>query len=346
MSAVSWSGAAWAVDPVAVTTLSAEQQEAERFFVRWLSAYEERAAVRSAARSALLTGETAEEKVAAVTEFLDTGYTAAMDRAQTSLDRQITYAQRMVATHPARTYPRVNAAGRRALAGSEVELDEFARTGYAVALAFDRQGIADDKLRADLVKQDDRDFVALLRDNDPGAQVQAWALRALASGTDADVAEFLNYGWASAAGLDTQTYRRQCAEADKAFLLKSRELVAAAQTAEQKALGAAGEAKEQLRAAAARDWADVAAHTSKPRVAWAEAEQVALQQAETWLQIALRAAGTTSPNWQNIAGTAQSTRDQWLTAQQTAAEQAASWAVLYQRALEAEAALLTPTSLV
>ncbi|MFD1369242.1 hypothetical protein [Actinoplanes sichuanensis] len=343
MSAVSWAGAAWAADPVVVTTLSAEQQEAERFFVRWLSAYEERAAVRSAARSALLTGETAEEKIAAVTEFLDIGYTAAMERAQATLDRQTTYARRMVATHPARTYPRVNAAGQRALAGSEVELDEFARTGYVVALELDRKGIADDKLRADLVKQDDRNFVAFLRDNDPGAQVQAWARRVV---TDDDVAEFLNYGWASAAALDTQTYRRQCADADKAWLLKSRELVAAAQTAEQKALGAAGEAKEQLRAAAARDWADVAAHTSKPRVAWAEAEQVALQQAETWLQISIQAAGTTSPNWQNIAGTAQGTRDQWLTAQQTAAEQAASWAVLYQRALAAEAALLTPTSLV
>ncbi|WP_430792041.1 hypothetical protein [Actinoplanes sp. G11-F43] len=341
-SAVAWAGAARAAEPSAVTALTAEQEEAERLFVRWLSAYEERLAVRSAARSALLTGDTPEEKATAVTTFLISGYPAAMDRAEQNLARQTTYARRMVTTHPARTYPQVNAAGRRALTGTELELDEFARTGYAVALDLDRKGIADDKLRADLVRQDDRDYVTHLRDNDPGAQVRAWAARAVAPGaTDADVAEFLSYGWASAAGLDTQTYRRQCADADKAWLLTSRRLVADAQTAEQKARDAAAEAKEQLIAAAARDWAAVAAHTTQPRVAWADAEQVALRQAETWLQISIAAGTATSPNWQNVAGTAQGTREQWLTAQQTAAEQAASWIALYQRALEAEAALLT-----
>jgi hypothetical protein len=323
-------GRAWAAsDPV-----SPEQAEAERFFVRWLSTNDPRATVRSAARGALLSGT--------VTQFLDSGYAAAMLRAEQTLARNVSYTERMVATHLEQYYPWVNAAGRRALVGTEAELEEFVRTGYAAALERDRKGLADDKLRADLVKQTDRGYVAILRDNDPGAQVRAWAGRAVAPGTtDTDVAEFLNYGWVSAAGLDMQTFRRQCANADTQWLVESRRLVTGAEAAEKAARGAADEAREQLRAAAARAWATAGAQTGPARVAWAEAEQVALRQAETWLQISVAAAGAASPHWQTIAGTAQGTREQWLAEQQNAMRLAASWEALYQRAIKAEAALLT-----
>jgi hypothetical protein len=312
-----------------------EQAEAERFFVRWLSTNSERAAVRSAARAALSSGGAAE-----ITAFLDTGYAAAVARSEQTVARQLAYAQRMVATHSIQYYPRVNAAGRRALTGTDVELNEFVTVGYAVALELDRQGIADDKLRADLVEQADRAFVVSLRDNDPGPQVRAWAARAVAPGTtDADLAEFLNYGWVSAAGLDLQSYRRRVADADQQWLVQSRRLVTEAQAAESAARGAAAEAQAQLRAAAARAWGEAGVQTSPARVAWADAEQVALRQAEVWLQVSIAAAGATSPHWQTIADSALGTREQWLAEQRHAAEQASVWNALYRQAIEAEAAL-------
>ncbi|WP_328461679.1 hypothetical protein OHA21_33250 [Actinoplanes sp. NBC_00393] len=334
LAAVPYAGPAWAAEPLT------ELEEAERFFVRWLSVHDERALVRSAARAALAPGD-----VASITNFLaiEGGYDKAMERAATTLARHISYTQRMVNTHPVQYYPWVNNAGRRALIGSEAELAYFVNTGYQENLARDKQGIADDKLRADLVKQADRDYVIFLSENDPGDQVRAWAGRAVAEGTtDKDVAEFLNYGWVSASKLDTQTFRRQCADADKAWLVTSRGLVKAAEDAELKARNAADEAKAQLRAAAAREWALVGAQTSAPRVAWANAEQVALQQAEVWLQISIAAASATSPHWQTIAGTSLGTREEWLKEQQAAAEQAASWLALFDKAVKAEAALLDP----
>ncbi|WP_052720469.1 hypothetical protein [Actinoplanes rectilineatus] len=323
----------------AATDLMSEQEEAERVFVRWVSANDPRPAVRSAARSALLSSSGA----TAITTFLLTGYDTAITRAEQTRTRQYDYTERMVATHAAQYYPRVNAAGRRALVGTDAELAEFATTGYTAALALDRQGIADDRHRADLIAGEDHAFVTGLSEDDPGPQVRAWAGRAVAPGTTAaDVAEFLSYGWVSAAGLDLQTHRRQAADADRQWLSQTRRLVVEAQAAEQAAREAAAEAQAQARAAAARAWNVVGTQTGSPRVAWADAEQVALRQAESWLQIAAVAAAATSPNWLNIAGTAAGTRDEWLAEQQNAAAQAATWAALYQQALAAEAALTDP----
>jgi len=326
----------------ALTAMSPEQLEAERFFVQWLSINDPYEAVRSAARSVLSSRAGA----TAVMDFLESGYLAATAYAERMLARNVAYTQRMVATHRVEYYPRVNAAGRRALqAGTEAELKQFVSTGFNAARELDRQGIADDKLRADLVEGDDRAFVVLLSDRDPGAQVRAWAGRAVAPGTTAsDVAEFLNYGWVSAASLDMQTFHRQCADADRQWLVTSHDLVLAAEKAEAEARGTAGEAKQQLLAAAARAWVAVGAQTGPGRVAWAEAEQVALRQADTWLRISTTAAAAVSPHWQTIAGTAAGTREQWLAEQRHAAGRVAAWNALLERAHRAEAALSAPPS--
>jgi hypothetical protein len=314
---------------------------ADRMFVQWLSVEDPRLAVRSAARSALLssTGD------AAIATFLNTGYDAAIVRAEQTRTRNVDFTTRMVATHPAQYYPRVNAAGNRALAGTDAQLDEFVRTGYAAALELDRSDIDDDNEQAAEIRQEDRDFVVRLSVDDPGAQVRAWAVRAVAPGTtDADVVEFFQYGWVSASGLDMQKHRTRIADEDRRWRVQSRRLVAEAEAAEKAARETAGEAQVQARAAAARAWAAVGAQTGPARVAWADAEQVALHQADTWLAVSQAAGTATSSNWLAIAGAAPATRTEWLTEQENAAAQAASWIALYQQALAAETAMSTPAA--
>ena len=339
LSAVMINTPALAAGLPAVTALSlalASQIEEDRFFVRWLSTNDPQPAVRSAARAALASDAT-------VVTFLATGYEAALLRAEQTRQRQTAYTQRTVASHAPQYYPRVHAAGLRALSGSYDELNTFVLTGYAAALELDRRDIADDRNRADLVRQDDRTLVAGLRDNDPGAQVRAWAGRAVAPGaSDADVAEFLSYGWVSASGLDLQTHRRQLADAELAWRSAIRGLVVDAQEAERKAREAADEARELARETAARAWARVGTETGPARVAWADAEQVALRQADIWQQVSVTAAGASSPNWLNIAGSAQGTREQWLAELQNAAAQASSWNALHRSALLAETEMRSP----
>jgi hypothetical protein len=340
MSVVAVPAASWAaVSPIASVTAADEWDpaEADRLFVQWLSVNEPRIAVRSAARSALPGGP------AAIAAFLATGWDAAIARAEQTRTRNVDFTTRMINTHPAQFYPRVNAAGRRALAGTEAELADFVAKGYAKALELDRKDIDDDKDQAEAIRQDDRNYVTLLSTEDPGDQVRAWAARAVAPGTtDADVVEFFRYGWVSASGLDMQTYRTRLADEDRRWHLKSRELVLAAQKAEHDARETAGEAKKQMMEAAARAWGLVGAQTGPARVAWADAEQVALRQAETWLLVSQAAASSTSTNWLTIAASSQNARADWLAEQENAAAQAASWMALYRQAMAAEAALLEP----
>jgi hypothetical protein len=336
-------GPAWAVGTSGSAVLNVtvfDQAAADRMFVQWLSVEDPRPAVRSAARSALLSS-----KGDAIADFLNAGYDAAIDRADQARTRNVGFTTRMIATHPAQFYPRVNAAGRRALAGTDAQLDEFVRIGYAAALERDRRDIDDDNGHAAEVRQEDRAFVTRLSTGDPGVQVRAWAGRAVAAGTtDADVVEFFRYGWVSASGLDMQTHRARIADADRRWRVQSHRLVAEARAAELAARDTAGEAQVQARAAAARAWAAAGAQTGPARVAWADAERVALRQADAWLAVSQAAGTATSSNWAAIAGAAPATRAQWLSEQQNAAAQAASWTALYQQALAAEAAMSTPVS--
>jgi hypothetical protein len=334
-------GAAWAGPPVTVMAVQADWDPAaaDRMFVQWLSVEDPRPAVRSAARGALLSSA----GDAAIADFLIAGWDGAIARAAQARTRNVDFTTRMVNTHPAQFYPRVNAAGRRALAGTDAQLDEFVRTGYAKALEFDRKDIDDDRAQAGQVRQEDRAFVTRLSTDDPGAQVRAWAGRAVAPGTtDADIAEFFGYGWVSASGLDMQTFHTRIADEDRRWRVDSRRLFAEAEAAEKAARETAGEAQAQMRAAAARAWGAVSAQTGPARVAWADAEQVALRQADNWLLISQAAGTATSTNWSTIAAAAQGTRADWLTEQQNAATQASSWTALYQQALLAEAAMNRP----
>ncbi|GAB2614397.1 hypothetical protein Aab01nite_70970 [Paractinoplanes abujensis] len=342
MSVVAVPAASQAAVPPLSAVLAADewdQAEADKLFVQWLSVNEPRLAVRSAARGALQGG------AEAIATFLITGWDAAILRAEQLRTRNLDFTKRMIRTHPLQYYPRVNAAGQRALVGTDEELAEFVNSGYAKALELDRKDIDDDEDQAEAIRQSDRDYVTLLSTEDPGAQVRAWAGRAVAPGTtDADVVEFFRYGWVSASGLDMQTFRTRLADEDRRWHLKSRQLVIDAQAAEKAARETAGEAQAQMREAAARAWALVGAQTGPARVAWADAEQVALRQADTWLLVSQAAGTSTSANWLTIAAASQDARADWETERANASAQAASWLTLYRQALAAEAALLEPVA--
>jgi hypothetical protein len=175
-------GAAWAAGaPMTVVDVDGGSDEAasDRFFVEWLSIEDPRSEVRSAARIALESND-----AAVITEFLNVGWDAAIALAAQNRARYRDFATRMVDTHSAESYPRVNAAGLRALAGTAEQLEEFALTGYAKALERDLKDLKDDEDQAAKILQENRDYVTKLSLDDPGAEVRAWAdRRALAAET-------------------------------------------------------------------------------------------------------------------------------------------------------------------
>lgn len=322
---------------------ASDQAAADWMFVKWLSVEEPRPAVRSAARGALLS-----DASDAITAFIASGYPDAIDRAETARQRNVDFTTRMVGTHAPEYYPRVNAAGRWALAaGNDQQLANFVATDYKAALARDLADLEHDGEQAAAIRLQDRVFVTRLHDEDPGEQVQAWAGRAVADGTtDADVVEFLRYGWVSASGLDRQKYRSRLADQDQHWRALMSRLLPAAEAAEKAARETAGEAQAQAqaRAVAARAWGEVSAEAGPARTAWAAAEQVALRQADTWLAVQQAAATANSSNWLEIAGSAQGTQAAWAAERENAALQASSWTALYQQALAAEAAMTDPTA--
>lgn len=321
---------------VAAMSSAVDRAAEDREFVRWIAMADWRAPVQTAARLALRAGDTG------IAEFLATGFDNAIARANELRARNVSFTERMLATHQKRFYPNVHAAGDRALAGTDDQLAAFVATGFAAAKEADRRGQQADADAAAKIVQDDRDFVTRLRDNDPGAQVRAAAGRALTSGDAADVAEFLLHRWVSAATLDLQMYRARCADQDAAWRTTINGLIEDAQAAEAAARGTAGEAGVQARAAAARAWATVGQQTGPARVAWAQAQQVAEHQAATWQQVAQAAGAAESTNWNAIAGTALGTREQWLAEKAHAALQAVYWQKLYNDAVAAELVLTAP----
>jgi hypothetical protein len=293
-----------------------------------------RSSVRAAAWGALVSNDVE----AAVARFVATGFDFAKRRAAQSDARNTDFARRVLATHTAEFAPEVHAAARFALDSRHAaDRETFARTGYAAAKARDRQAREATGAQAAALEQFDRDFVALLRDNDPGEQVRAAATYALRpAATDADLVEFFAHDWTNAAALDRDAFRIEVTDEDMRWRAGVARLVTAAQTAEAAALATAGEAAEQARAAAVRAWGDVAAQTGPPRVVWAQAQQVAEEQAANWHRVAAAAGAATGLNWNVVLGTAGVTAESWAAERDQAAEQAAYWSGLLAEALAGE----------
>ncbi|MEV4350535.1 hypothetical protein AB0J83_39265 [Actinoplanes sp. NPDC049596] len=331
---------AWAAGPAwgAVTTTSFDQAEEDRIYVRWLAGYETRSLVRTAAWNAL----TSSNVPATVDRFLyGGGMDYAITRSRQLAARNADFARRILATHTVQFSPEVHAAAEYALLKGGTILEGFVRTGYAAAKERDRVAREADGAQEAALLQTDRDFVAHLRDTDPGPQVQAAAGYALRVGaTDADIVEFYAYDWAAAAAVDLETQQLQCANSDLVWRARVKTLRAEAVAAQQAAEQAAGEAREQARAAAARAWHALGEQAVPAKSTWDTAAEVAERQAANWQQVALAAAAAAeNPNWDAIALGAQTNQEQWDAARVTAAKQAAYWAALYQEALAGELAM-------
>jgi hypothetical protein len=315
--------------PAAASTVTA----ADRAYVRLLARVDPRSTVKATAWAALISSNVD----AAVTRFFASDYDYAVRRAAAAKVRNADFARRVLETHTAEFAPEVHAAAEAAYYGNATDQEYFARTGYDAAKERDRQAREAGGAQAAALAQADRDFVALLRDHDPGEQVRAAAAFALRpAATDADLVDFFAHDWVGGAALDLEAFRIRCADADVRRRAQAARLVADARAAEQAARDTAGEAADQARAAAARAWATVGEQTGPARVAWAQAQQHAEAQAANWQQVAQAAGSATGINWQAVAGTAGATAETWAAERQNAADQAAYWEGLYAEALAGE----------
>lgn len=279
---------------------------------------------------------------AAVNEFVETGLWDAVRRADEVEAWNADFVRRVLATFTAEYSPEVHAAALHAVNGADSDRETFVRTGFAAAQERDRQARAAEGSQAAALVAEDRAFVRGLAENDPGPQVRvaaAWATRTGA--TDDDLVAFFADGWAHAAVLDLESHRRQEMESDARWRATARRLVTDAQEAERAALEAAEEVREQARAMAAMAWRAAADQTTAPRGAWAEAEQVALRQAENWRAVAAAAAAASGPNWDAIAGPAARNGSAWTAERDWAADQARMWNALLTQALEGEQRMST-----
>ncbi|GLY99908.1 hypothetical protein [Actinoplanes sp. NBRC 103695] len=293
--------------------------------------YDSRSSVVAAAYGALVSTNVD----AAVARFIARDFAFAKLRAGLNEARNTDFCRRVLATHTVEFAPEVHAAAQYALNSQyPADREAFARTGYAQAKARDRQFREATGEQAAALEQFDRDFVARLRDTDPGEQVRASAAYALRpAATDADLVEFFAHDWADSADLDLVAFRIRVTDEDMRWRAKVAGLLAAAQAAEQAALESADEAD---RATAAHAWAQLTTQTGTPRVVWADAQRVAEEQAAAWHRVVQAAGSTTGVNWQVITGSAGATAESWAFEREQAAEQAAYWIDLYAQALAGE----------
>jgi hypothetical protein len=310
-----------------------------REFVRLVAGSHPQELVRADAWMALIS----EEGDAAVDAFVDIGLWDAVERADAVDEQHADFARRVLATFTREFSPEVHAAAQHAVNGGDSDRAEFVQTGFAAAQDRDRRVRAAEGSLAQALVAEDRAFVRNLAASDPGAQVRAAAVWATRTGaTDDDLVAFFADGWTHAAVLDLETHRRQEIESDARWRATVRRLLTDAEEAERAALDAAEEFREQARAAAARAWRAAGESTSPARSAWADAEQIALQQAANWRAVAAAAAAASSPNWNAIAGVAAGTQSSWTAEREWAADQARAWNALLAKAIEGETRMTTP----
>ncbi|WP_433789589.1 hypothetical protein [Actinoplanes sp. CA-252034] len=311
------------------------QAEAERMFVRWLSTQDPRAMIRSRARVAILSDQ------AARTTFLTETYTRVLPDIAATRARQTEYATRMVRTHLAIYHPWVNATGLRALDGAEARIAEFSSTGYSAAAAKDRDKVPFDTGAGGVVPED-RTFVAELAVSALSPVARERAARAVTDGTDAAIAEFLLYRWAISAEVDIEVFRTDHVAAEFVRWTDVRDAVVAAESAEQLARDAVGDAAEPARAEAVRAWEAVGAQASPALAAWAAHQESTQVQIDDWQRTATTAATSTSPTWRLLKVDAPAVRKLWLAEQKNAAARTAWWTAVNEHALARVAALTTP----
>ncbi|WP_234324006.1 ALF repeat-containing protein [Streptomyces sp. NRRL S-481] len=274
---------------------------------------------------------------AAIAEWLAPGggYDAAKQRLRDARSRNRAFCERVVSTHPVAFSPEVRSAAERALKGTDADRAAFVKTGYAEARQRDRVMREADAERRLEVAEKDRAFVRAVADGDPGEQVRVAAQWALRSGsTDADVAEFFGYGWATGAALDVEAYRLRVADGEvrRQHLLSL--LVARAVAAEEALKSSVDAAK--ARAEAELAWRAVADHADGAQKAWLTEQEAARAQAESWQNIARLSKESADTIWEKITAPAEARRSDWASEQAEAALTAAFWNDMADRARDSE----------
>lgn len=318
-------------DPVAA--LKAAAAQSARDYVHGIAVSKLPAELRVSAWNALRSTRGDE----AIAEWMAPGggYAYAKQRLKDSRTQNRSFCERVVATHTAQFSPAVRAAAEKALKGSDADRAAFVKSGYAQAQKRDRESREADSQHRLEVAAADREFVAALARNAPGEQVRVaaqWALRPGA--TDADIAEFYGYGWATGGSLDLEAYRLHVSDAETARRAALSQLIAKAATAEEAVKGAADAAKARAEAEAA--WKAVSEHAGSAQQAWLAEQDAAAAQAENWRSIAAAAKESANGLWKGIGDPAEANRTSWAEEQAGAAVSAGFWKDMFERARDAE----------
>ncbi|MEV4918376.1 ALF repeat-containing protein [Streptomyces tirandamycinicus] len=274
---------------------------------------------------------------AAITEWLAPGggYDSAKQRLRDARLRNRAFCERVVSTHPVGFSPEVRTAAERALKGTDADRAAFVKSGYTEAQQRDRTvRDADAQHRLDVAERD-RAFVRMLAESEPGEQVRVaaqWALRA--GSTDADVAEFFGYGWATGAALDVEAYRLRVADAEVRRHHVLSLLIAQAVAAEDALRTAADAAK--ARAEAERAWKAVADHADSAHRAWLAEQETARVHAENWKNIARQSKESADSIWKHITLPAEARQADWAKEHSEAGMTAAFWKDMADRATDSE----------
>ncbi|WP_424188259.1 hypothetical protein ACOBQX_09565 [Actinokineospora sp. G85] len=314
---------------------SATERSDDWVWVRYLASAHPYSTVRTAAWSALVSGD----PDAAIEAFVESGYDYAVSRAQERGQRNLDFIRRVHQTTTSEYSPELHAEATRLLGagitGAEREL--FVRSGYEAAKTRDRahrQAVGEQE---NALLRRDWDFVRELVVADPGEQVRLSASLAVGDGATADdLVEFFAHGWATGARLDLEAFRLGHAHDTMRWRAAVVDLIANAEAAEQAALAAAGAAREQAKAAAAQAWRHLGDHTAPARSSWADAGEFALLQAGNWRSVLAAAQAAAGPNWTSVIAPAQESEVAWLAEREAAARQSAYWAALFQQAQAGE----------
>ncbi|MFH9133963.1 hypothetical protein [Streptomyces sp. NPDC017524] len=263
------------------------------------------------------------------------GYDLAKQRLRDTRTRNRLFCERVASTHTPEFSPQVNAAARNALRGTDPDRAAFVSTGYERAQQRDREVRAADTEHQQEVAAKERDFVRALAATDPGGEVRVTAQWAVRPGsTDADVAEFFGYGWATGATLDLEGHRLRIADGETrrhhALALLLRKAVAA----EEALKNAADAAKARAEAQAA--WRSVGDQAGAAHRSWLDEQADSAAQAEHWAAVAAAAAAEADGIWKNIAGPAGVNQRSWAQEGVAAAGAAAYWQDMLERAEESE----------
>ncbi|WP_410652741.1 hypothetical protein [Amycolatopsis sp. cmx-4-54] len=316
---------------------------------RWEVLSYARYSVHSTVKTDAWTALLSEDPEAASIEFLrypGGGLEYATQRALNRDEGNKRFLRRLLETHLRAYSPEVHDAANLYLTATASKREQFCHGGgYEAAKARDQ------KFRAELGEQkralveEDRRYVRMLADRDPGTQVRFAAAYAVREGsTDDDLTDFFAWGWAQGARLDIETFREGMLRDNRQWQLTIAQLIVDAEAAEKAAREIEGEAGKEARDQAAAAWRKVGTEVSPVRSKWEEARDFAQQQAETWHAILLAAQqAAQNPNWKAIIDPARTAEGDWTDNRSLSGENVAYWESLLRKALEGEQRIKNPS---